>query len=134
MRRSFKDWWLGGDPADENWMQGLEVVGWGPFPMFGERARMQKARAHARTLADIAAGIHGPVISNPDNSHTADIVMPGWLARELPSGSLVARELDRFAGSCGRFRLSDGTWVPEIESDRDLYRVLYLAESSPVVR
>lgn len=37
-----KDWYLGGDPNDDS-HKALKVVGMGPFPLPGERGRMQRA-------------------------------------------------------------------------------------------
>jgi hypothetical protein len=130
--RRLKDAYLGGDPDDANWVQDVSVVG--RFPLPGDRGRMQRHRRRAREMVNIAAGVPGPVVSGEDQAVTADMLVPGWLARELPPGSLVAYEKDRYAASCGRFRQYDGTWIPVIESDHGVYRILYLAESATPVR
>lgn len=47
-----KDWYLGGDPNDDSHLR-FRTVGWGPFPMPGERGRRQHAgRDAAEDVAD----------------------------------------------------------------------------------
>lgn len=44
--RKFKDWYLGGDPNDDSHLV-FRTVGWGPFPLPGERGRWQRAAQRA---------------------------------------------------------------------------------------